>query len=161
MAKRILVVDDNEDLLALLSDALGDAGYDVVTCSRSREAYQLAKAWQPDVALLDILMPAMNGWEVLNIFLLDRDLRKVPVVLMTAGATDARRRLAGLEEHDITILPKPFNIERLLDVLQQALGQPQECEDLYDQITEGAALPPKEKVAPLLTPVPRSGDAPR
>lgn len=151
MAKRILAVDDNEDLLALLSEALSDAGFDVVTCSRSREAYQVAKAAQPDVVLLDILMPAMNGWEVLNVFLLDRDLRKVPVVLMTAGAPEARRRLAGLEEHDISILAKPFNIDRLIEYVEQALGQPRECEALYDKITT------------LLTPVPQSqpNEAPR
>lgn len=156
MAKRILAVDDNEDLLALVAEALGDAGFDVVTCSRSREAYQTAKTWQPDAVLLDILMPVMNGWEVLNLFVMDRELRKTPVVLMTAGATDARRRLAGLEEHDITILAKPFNIERLLECIEQALGQPSACEDLYERITGSGGRP-----ASLLTPLPQSGESPR
>ncbi len=135
MAKRILAVDDNEDLLFLLTEALGDEGYDVVTCGRAREAYQTAKSTQPDVILLDVLMPSMTGWDVLNLLLLDRVLRRVPVILMTAAASDARKRLLRLENPDISILDKPFSLDRLLQQVEQALGQPNECEMLYDKIT--------------------------
>lgn len=135
MAKRILAVDDNEDLLFLLTEALGDEGYDVVTCGRAREAYQTAKSTQPDVILLDVLMPSMTGWDVLNLLLLDRVLRRVPVILMTAAASDARKRLLRLENPDISIPDKPFSLDRLLQQVEQALGQPNECEMLYDKIT--------------------------
>ncbi len=136
MAKRILAVDDNEDLLFLLTEALGDEGYDVVTCGRAREAYQMAKSTQPDVILLDVLMPSMTGWDVLNLLLLDRVLRRVPVILMTAAASDARKRLLRLENPDISILDKPFSLDRLLQQVEQALGQPNECEMLYEKITD-------------------------
>ena len=135
MAKRILAVDDNEDLLILLSDVLGDEGYDVVRCNRSREAYGLAKSARPDLVLLDVLMPGMNGWDVLNVFLLDREMRSVPIVLMTAAPSDARKRLARVGAPDITILDKPFTIDRLLERVDAALGNPSECERLYGQLT--------------------------
>ena len=135
MAKRILAGDDNDDLLTLLADVLGDEGYDVVTCNRSREAYGLAKEVRPDLVLLDVLMPAVTGWEVLNVFLLDREMRAVPIVLMTAAASDARKRLTRVGVHDITILDKPFSIDRLLEHVEQALGSPSECEMLYDRLS--------------------------
>ena len=58
MAKHILVIDDNDDLLALLAEALGDEGYEVATCNRARDAYGVAKSTRPDLILLDILMRA-------------------------------------------------------------------------------------------------------
>lgn len=146
MAKRILAVDDSEDLLTLVAEALGDEGYDVVTCHRPRDAYGLAKSTRPDVILLDVLMPLMNGWEVLNLFLLDRELRIIPVILMTAAEADVRRKLARLEAHDISVLAKPFTLDQLLEYVDHALGQPNECEVLYDKISN--------LITPL-TPLPR------
>jgi len=135
VAKRILAVDDNEDLLTLLADVLGDEGYDVVTCGRSREAYGLAKDTRPDLVLLDVLMPGMNGWEVLNVFLLDREMCAIPIVLMTAAAADARKRLSRVGVYSITILDKPFSIDLLLERIDAALGKPSECERLYERLT--------------------------
>ncbi len=143
MAKRVLAVDDNEDFLTLVAEALGDSGYDVVTCRRSRDAYGVAKSTRPDVILLDVLMPVMSGWEVLNLFLLDRELQTTPVILMTAAEADVRRKLARVEAHDISILAKPFTLDHLLEYVDNALGQPNECEMLYD------------KISTLITPLPR------
>lgn len=137
MAKRILVVDDDADLLALLADALGDEGHIVVTCGRPRDAYQTTKTMKPDVILLDIKMPGMNGWEVLNVLLLDRALRAIPVLLMTAAPAEARRRLAKLDLHDVSVLDKPFTIDTLLSQVEHALGNPSECEVLYDRLMNG------------------------
>ena len=76
----------------------------------------------------------MNGWEVLNVLLLDRELRHVPVTLMTAAASEVRRRLARLGINDVSILDKPFGLARLLERVEQDLGNPTECEALYDKI---------------------------
>ena len=147
MARRVLAVDDNEDFLMLIAEALGDEGYDVVTCRRPRDAYSLAKSTRPDVILLDVLMPVMNGWEVLNLFLLDRGLRSTPVILMTAAEADVRRKLARIEAHDISILAKPFTLDHLLQYVDHALGQPNDCAMLYDKITN------------LITPLHRSTES--
>ncbi len=82
MAKRVLAVDDNEDLLSLLRDLFRDEGYDYVACSKPRDAYQTARMSHPDLVLLDVVMPAMNGWEVLNLFVLD------PQIATSADRTD-------------------------------------------------------------------------
>jgi len=71
----------------------------------------------------------------LNVFLLDREMRSVPIVLMTAAPSDARKRLARVGAPDITILDKPFTIDRLLERVDAALGNPSECERLYGQLT--------------------------
>jgi CheY-like chemotaxis protein len=132
VAKRVLAIDDNEDLLALLSDVFAEENYDYLACPRPRDAYQLARQNQPDVVLLDVMMPAMNGWEVLNLFLLDRHLRHVPVVLMTAAVSDAARRLSRLGLSDVSILGKPFDVDRLLAHVSDALGTPALGEEFPD-----------------------------
>ncbi len=132
--KRVLIIDDDADLLTLLADALGGEGHTVATCGRPRDAYQTTKALMPDVILLDIKMPGMNGWEVLNVFLLDRALRTIPVLLMTAAPGEAHRRLAKLDLYDVSILDKPFTIDMLLSRVERALGNPSECEVLYDRL---------------------------
>ena len=135
MAKRVLAIDDNDDLLDLLRDVFADEGYDYVACSRPRDAYQTARSNTPDLVLLDIMMPAMNGWEVLNLLVLDRRLRHIPVVLMTAAVADAERRLAKLGLPDVSILGKPFDVDRLLAHVGDALSGPALDEEIVERIT--------------------------
>ena len=89
MAKRVLAVDDNEDLLTLIAAALGDEGYDVVTCRRSRDAYSQAKSTRPDVILLDVLMPVMNGWQCVDRLRADDRLDRLRIVICTSAPADA------------------------------------------------------------------------
>jgi DNA-binding response OmpR family regulator len=141
VAKRILAIDDNEDLLTLLRDVFGEEGFDYLGCSRPREAYQLARQNQPDLVLLDIMMPSMNGWEVLNLFVLDRTLRRIPTVLMTAAVADAERRLAKLGLADVSILGKPFDVDRLLAHVNDALGNLFLCEEGQERLTSSTGGP--------------------
>lgn len=135
MAKRILAIDDNDDLLMLLRDVFAEHDYDYSACSRPREAYQAARQFQPEIILLDVMMPSMNGWEVLNLFVLDRQLRHIPVVLMTAAVADAERRLSRLALSDVSILGKPFDVDRLLAHVEDALSMPALAEDVHECLT--------------------------
>ena len=134
MAKRVLAIDDNDDLLTLLREVFAEENYDYIACSRPREAYQLARQTQPDLILLDVTMPAMNGWEVLNLFVLDRQLRHIPVVLMTASVAEAERRISRLGLGEVSILGKPFDVDRLLAHVADAVGSTAPVGEGYERV---------------------------
>jgi len=111
MAKsgRLLVVDDNEDNRYTLSARLLREGYtDVVTAENGRQALELMQGGAFDLVLLDIMMPEMNGYQVLEAMRADAKLRFVPVIVISAGdQTDSAIRCIELGAEDF--LPKPFN----------------------------------------------------
>lgn len=113
MSARILVVDDVPANLRLLEAKLGAEYYDVITASRGEEA--LLKAWreQPDIILLDVMMPGMDGFETCKRLKADPETRHIPVVMVTA--LDQREdRLRGLAEGAEDFLSKPFDDVQLL-----------------------------------------------
>lgn len=113
MSARILAVDDVPANLRLLEAKLGAEYYEVITASRGEEA--LLKAWreQPDVILLDVMMPGMDGFETCRRLKADPETRHIPVVMITA--LDQREdRLRGLAEGAEDFLSKPFDDVQLL-----------------------------------------------
>lgn len=113
MSARILAVDDVPANLRLLEAKLGAEYYDVITAARGEEA--LLKAWreQPDVILLDVMMPGMDGFETCRRLKADPETRHIPVVMITA--LDQREdRLRGLAEGAEDFLSKPFDDVQLL-----------------------------------------------
>ncbi|MBL8558180.1 MAG: PleD family two-component system response regulator [Hyphomonadaceae bacterium] len=113
MSARILVVDDVPANLRLLEAKLGAEYYDVITASRGEEA--LLKAWRekPDIILLDVMMPGMDGFETCRRLKADPETRHIPVVMVTA--LDQREdRLRGLAEGAEDFLSKPFDDVQLL-----------------------------------------------
>jgi len=111
---RVLVVDDDHDICALIADALDEHGYEVETATSGEAALRAVGARRPDLVMLDVNMPGIDGWDVLN------ELRaaagdQTPVVVMTAGFDAQERALAtGAQGY----LSKPFD----LDDLQHAVG---------------------------------------
>ena len=107
---RILVVDDNRDILDLVQRVLLTFGYDVVIARDGLEAIQQESIMQPDLVVLDVNLPTLDGWEVCRRIKARRD---VPVMLLTVRAERAdleRSRDAGADDH----LPKPFDIAEFL-----------------------------------------------
>jgi CheY-like chemotaxis protein len=116
---KVLVVDDDDDLCATLASVLKDYGHDVLCAPNGREALDMLRASSPlpDVILLDLMMPVMNGWEFRGIQKKDPQLSSIPVVLITAtGAARERTGLMGVEE----ILLKPVHLDQLLGVIERA-----------------------------------------
>ena len=121
MTQRILVVDDTLSLLDLMRDLLGGEGYEVSTCLLAREAYPRALRLRPDLVLLDIVMPEVSGWEVLERIRNDPHLAHIPIVICTAWAEQAAGRMRELRQPHLWLLPKPFDAEDLLDTVAEAL----------------------------------------
>jgi CheY-like chemotaxis protein len=122
MSPKILVVDDTLSLLDLVRDVLGPEGFDVSTCLLAREAYALARRLSPDLVILDIVMPEVSGWEVLERLRSDPILDSVPVVICTAWAEQAAGRMRELRQPHLWLLPKPFDAQDLVDTVSEALG---------------------------------------
>ena len=107
---RILVVDDNRDILELITRVLSTYGYDVVIARDGLEALQQEANANPDLVVLDVNLPNLDGWEVCRRI---KARRSVPVMLLTVRAERADielSRAAGADDH----LPKPFDIAEFL-----------------------------------------------
>ena len=128
---RILVVDDTPVNLKLLADLLGAKGYGVVTASAGPEALEKVEKEQPDLVLLDVMMPGMSGYEVC------RKIRESPATAMLPGvmvtALDpAQERVKGIEAGADDFLMKPINQQELLARVRSLLR----IKALHDELTE-------------------------
>jgi CheY-like chemotaxis protein len=109
----VLVVDDNPDMIEVMTVLLGEAGYSVRSASNGKEALDAVASRRPALVLLDMLMPVMDGWQFAR-ELRARYGREVPIVVVTA-AEHARASAAQIGAADV--LPKPFEVSRLMDVV--------------------------------------------
>jgi CheY-like chemotaxis protein len=118
MAYHILVVDDNDMNLVLLSKILEMEGYQVTTAQDAMEALKLVEQKKPDLAILDVMMPDMNGYELCrNIRLLPFG-KELPIVMLTAMSSD-RERTQALEAGANDIWTKPFE----MNLFRQRVGE--------------------------------------
>ncbi|KKN54020.1 hypothetical protein LCGC14_0596700, partial [marine sediment metagenome] len=85
---KVLVVDDTPDMAKLMARAVQDQGYEAIVAGDGPHALEMASAERPDVVLLDIMMPRMNGIEVLRRLKADAQLREIPVILVSAKSED-------------------------------------------------------------------------
>lgn len=116
---RILVIDDDPDLLALCRINLAVDGHDVEEASSGREGLELIASYEPDVVLLDVMMPTLSGLDVLRMIRDDASTRDLPVVIVSARA-GIEDQIAGRNAGADAYITKPFSPERLIDVLKQA-----------------------------------------
>ena len=107
---KILVVDDDKQILDFLKPKLKGAGYNVLTASNGVEALEQAKAQEPDLLVLDMVMPVKDGLETLKEI---RDFSAVPVIVLSARGADADK-IKGLELGADDYLSKPFNPDELI-----------------------------------------------
>lgn len=107
---RILIVDDEERILHFLTSKLKASGYDVVTAQSGQEALERLTSQQPDLVVLDLLLPKMHGFDVLREL---RSFSSVPVIVLSALGADAER-IKGLRLGADDYIPKPFNPDELL-----------------------------------------------
>jgi len=106
-----MVVDDERDIREAVTDALQDAGYEVLHARDGAEALSKLRAHHPDVILLDLMMPGMNGWEFRAAQQGDPELCTIPVIVLSALG-----RAAGIEAAEF--LQKPFELDQLLTAVR-------------------------------------------
>lgn len=116
---RILVVDDEVDFLRLMERILGRSGYEVFTASRALDGIDKLRECRPDLVLMDVMLPDMNGWEAC------RRMKKegnTKVLILTVPARDGLRENIAYSGCD-AFLEKPVYREKLLDAVEELLQQ--------------------------------------
>jgi CheY-like chemotaxis protein/DNA-binding CsgD family transcriptional regulator len=126
-AARVLVVDDDDAVRETVCLSLSHSGYTVERAPNGETALDHVREDPPDVVLLDVMMPGMNGWQVLRSLKADPKTRDVPVVMLTALAEE-RDVIQGQLEGAVSHVTKPFTVPELLDTVAQALLPPDENE---------------------------------
>ena len=124
--KRILVVDDERHIVRLVQVNLERAGYEVLTAYDGVEALEKVKSEDPDMVVLDVMMPRMDGFEVLKNLQANPQTQNIPVIMLTAKAQDADI-FKGWASGVSSYLTKPFNPRELLVFVErifQSLEEP-------------------------------------
>lgn len=124
MSKSVLVVDDDEILRNLYEVALLTRGYDVRTASNGAEGVHLARRYLPDLILLDLDMPVMDGWQVLRYLREYRETRRVPVWVISASPTRDERESWFGEFTVERVLEKPVSLDDLVAEVEARIGPP-------------------------------------
>ena len=117
---KVLVADDEEYIQHILNFSFGAEGYEVVTAADGEEALDKARKERPDVIVLDIMMPKMDGYEACKKLKSDPQTKAIPVILLTAKGRDVDRRLgseAGADDYVV----KPFSPGRLIERVEGML----------------------------------------
>jgi DNA-binding response OmpR family regulator len=118
----ILIADDDPDILALVSFRLERAGYEVVQARNGEEAVQVALARRPDLAVIDVMMPRIDGYEATRQLRQQEETSRMPIILLTARVQEediARGFDAGADDY----VRKPFSPQELRSRVQAALGR--------------------------------------
>jgi DNA-binding response OmpR family regulator len=119
--KKILVVDDEADVVEMLRLVLSKNGYEVLTATSGMDGLTQAESGLPDLVLLDIMMHQMDGWEVLKLLKLDERTCGIPVVILSARA-ELKDKVRGLQEGAIDYVTKPFAVRELLQKIAGLVG---------------------------------------
>ncbi|PAW86958.1 MAG: histidine kinase [Pedosphaera sp. Tous-C6FEB] len=108
MTHRVLLVDDETDITELLAYNFRDAGYDVLTAADGMAAVSTAQRWLPEAIVLDLNLPGLDGFAVCEMLRVLPSTRDIPILMLTAFATDQSRRV-GLQLGASAYLTKPFS----------------------------------------------------
>ena len=117
---KVLVVDDEAPIRLLCRVNLEAEGMEVIEAADGEVGFAMARSEQPDVILLDVMMPALDGWQVAERLFDDLSTQEIPLVFLTARA-ELRDRARGLELGGIDYITKPFNPTELASVVRRLL----------------------------------------
>jgi DNA-binding response OmpR family regulator len=122
-AKRVVCIEDEPEMIDLVRLILGRKGFTVIGANGGIEGLETVKRERPDLVLLDLMMPDMDGWEVYQQMKADDDLRNIPVVVVTAKAQSIDKVL-GLHIAKVDdYITKPFGPQELLESVEKIIGE--------------------------------------
>ena len=118
--KEILIVDDDPLVIKLLQAPLQKAGYQVKVADQGLKALDMVKKNPPDLILLDILMPMLDGFKVTRLLKFDKRYKDIPIIVLTSRATEGERKM-GEQVGANEFLYKPFRLNQILKVVRKYL----------------------------------------
>lgn len=124
----IAVVNDDTVFLQLMDELLRqDEGYEVSTCFVGSNGYRFVRDSQPDLVILDLVFGSPDeGWRTLDLLTLDPRTRRIPVIVCSAATQLLHEHEDWLRQFDVEVLPKPFDLDVLLQKVRTALAEPRE-----------------------------------
>jgi DNA-binding response OmpR family regulator len=120
MARRILIVDDEPNIVTSLEFLMRGSNYEVLAARNGEEALRLAESFQPDVVLLDVMMPQRSGFEVCQKIRKNPALRDVKILMLTAKGRDVEKE-RGLDLGANAYITKPFSTKELMNTVRRLL----------------------------------------
>jgi DNA-binding response OmpR family regulator len=123
MGKRILLVDDEADILSLYKKILEKEGYEITTANNGLEALQKMITFKPHLVILDIMMPEIDGWEVVKKIRSEHNEKELPIVMLTVKS-EIEDKVKSVEEVGANRhLTKPINSSILIGTIKALLGE--------------------------------------
>lgn len=120
--KRILIVDDEEDIVNVLRLRLEANNYEVLSASDGQEGLNKARSMKPDLIILDLMLPKLDGYRVCRMLKFDEVYKSIPIVMFTARAQKEDEKLGGEMGADAYVT-KPFEPQILLDKIKELLAK--------------------------------------
>lgn len=149
--KKILLIEDDPAISIGLSAALMSAGFDVVTASDGFEGFKLAQKIEPDLLLLDVMLPSLNGFEICE--MLKKEEYLFPIFMLTSRA-DNKSRIDGLTSGADDYISKPFNLQELLLKIKNTLKHSdkihQNLQDIENDVKKASLI--QKKALPQYSP---------
>ncbi|MEO0097992.1 MAG: response regulator [candidate division WOR-3 bacterium] len=121
MKGKILIIEDEERIVAVLERRLESEGYEVITASNGRLGFNKARQEKPDLIILDLILPEMDGYQICNFLKRDRRYQNIPIVILSARSQEKdmeEAKKAGADAY----FTKPFNYEELLEKIEELLS---------------------------------------
>lgn len=118
---KILLVDDEADIVTIVRMRLESSGYEVVTATDGKEALNIARTVVPDLIILDLMLPTMDGFHVARMLKYDAHYKNIPIIMLTAKA-GADVRKTGEQVRVDAYMNKPFEAEKLLGKIGELLA---------------------------------------
>jgi len=122
MPKKILVADDEADLVSIVKMRLEANNYLVITAFDGQEALEKARKEKPDLVILDLMLPKMDGYKVCGLLKADTRYNKIPIIMFIARAQESDEKL-GFEVGADAYITKPFEAEILLGKIKELLKE--------------------------------------
>lgn len=122
MTKKILIADDEQNIVISLEFLMKREGFTVCIASDGQEALDLVRREAPDLVLLDVMMPGLDGWRVAEQLLEDERTNEIPIIFLTARA-EFRDRARGLDIGGVDYVTKPFNPLELAPLVRELLAR--------------------------------------
>jgi len=122
MGKRILLIEDEDDMVAAITFRLEDAGYTIITASDGMEGLDKARSENPDLIILYLMLPRMNGYKVCAALKADEKYKKIPILVLSAKAQEADRKMSKDAGADI-YMSKPFEAQDLMTNIKNLIKE--------------------------------------
>ena len=122
MSKRILIADDETDIVETLQFMLEVEGFECLTAYNGEDALNLAKREMPDLLILDVMMPTINGYKVCRLLKFDAKYKNIPILMVTARSQE-EDKMIGEETGADEYITKPFEINDVVEKVKKYLEQ--------------------------------------